>query len=465
MSLSEEILEGTYEGVQKRLLSGANTNIIDEYGYTPLIHAVATKRPELVKLLLHHGAKPDIMDLSGMTALHWAVDVGSFEITQLLLHAGAQPNAYTPAGQPVLFYPYLRKDKKTIQLLLDKGASLDYVKDFIGSKLIGHRFQLMGRTDIVTPEGLFLSMDLEGFYLEYTLDVIQDSLQRFITSFVAHRMNLHQTELKKIIEAFHNATALRAYKHFTKKSEDKLSAIQPLIDRDLLLLPVSYQGHAITFVKHGEFLAKCDRGVHKMTDPIVINTIGHPEQVTTQFYLDLMYKPQTEQFMKKTIYRQLGLHPYMKLPIKHQITGNCSWANVEASVPTMLYMLLHDRLKDKSKADVLVKEIMRFYLAWLDWDKDRAIDDWLSDFESISFQRQKSKAALLGAVLFQACDVNKEKDFERAKIILKILSRQEFHYIVRIYTNIYVRGNKTIEGQNFKKMIEKCGYQLGQFSY
>jgi len=169
--------------------------------------------------------------------------------------------------------------------------------------------------------------------------------------------------------------------------------------------------------------------------------------------------------MKRDIYRQLGLESYMKLPIKHQITGNCSWANVEASVPTMLYMLLHQRLKDKAKADKLVLEIMRFYWAWLDWDKDRALDDWLSNFESISFQRQKAKATLLGAVLFQSCDVNKENDVKRAKTILSILSRKEFHYIVRIYSNIYVRAHKTLEGLNFKALIEKCGYQLGQFTY
>lgn len=202
-----------------------------------------------------------------------------------------------------------------------------------------------------------------------------------------------------------------------------------------------------------------------MTDPIVIHKIGKPENLTLDFYIKLMFTPQTEEFMKHDLFDILELTPYMKLPIKHQITGNCSWANVEASVPTMLYMLLHDRLKDKSKADKLVFEIMRFYWAWLDWDKDRALDDWISDFDSISFQRQKAKAALLGAVLFQACDFNKESDLKRAKTILSILSRNEFQYIVRIYTNIYIRSHKTREGQNFKMLIEKCGYQLGQFNY
>jgi len=465
MSLSKEILEGTYEGVVNYLQHGAAINIIDEYGYTPLIHATVTKRLDLVKLLLQHNARPNLIDMSGNTALHWAVDIEDLDIVCALLNAQADPNAYTAAGQPVLFYPYLRKNQELIKLLTDHGASMDYVKDFAQTKLIGHRFELQGRTDVVTPEGLFLSVDLEGFYLEFTLDIICDSLDHFAHSYVAHRMNTHPDELKTIIQTFHNASRLREYKHITKSVDANKATISQLIDMDLLLLPVSYQGHAITFVKHGLFLAKCDRGVKKMTDPIVINTIENPSPLTYDFYVNLLYKRQTDKFMKSDLYRLLRLKPYKQLPIKHQITGNCSWANSEASVPTMLYMLLHDKLKDKSKADPLVGEIMTFYRAWLEWDKDRALEDWLIDFDKISFQRQKAKATLLGAVLFQACLPNRPNDVTRSKKILAILSRKEFHYIVRIYANVYVRGNQTSEGKAFQQLVETCGYKLSQFSY
>ena len=52
MTLSKEILKGTYEGVERLLQQGAPVNIMDEYGFTPLIHATATNRADLVKLLL-----------------------------------------------------------------------------------------------------------------------------------------------------------------------------------------------------------------------------------------------------------------------------------------------------------------------------------------------------------------------------------------------------------------------------
>lgn len=464
MSLSKEILEGTIEGVERLLLQGEAVNVMDEYGFTPLIHATATNRLDLVSLLLKHNAQTDLVDFTGSNALQWALDNDNIEITKLLLKYGANPNSYTANGQPALFYPVLRKNQELVKLLVNYGAKMDFAKDFISAKLIGHRFELQGSSDIVTPEALFIAIDLEGFYLEFTLGLIRESLERFINSYVAHRMDIHSDELRTIIRSYENASKLREFKHFSKNVEKNKETIYQFMQMDLLLLPVSYKGHAINFIKHGNFLAKCDRGVQKMTDPIVINTINAPKQLTNEFYLQLLYEKHTEKYIKQDVVQLLGLRPYASLPIKHQITGNCSWANTESAVPTMLYMLLYDKTKDKTKAEALVSEIMHFYNEWLEWDKDRALEDWLLDFETISFQRQKSKATLIGAVLFQACNPNKPADMNRAKRILKILSRKEFQYVVRIYANIFVRGGRTPEGQRFQNVVELCGYKLSQFS-
>ncbi len=465
MSLSKEILEGTYAGVEKLLERGAPVNVIDEYGYTPLILSALTNRNDLVSLLLNQGARVDLVDITGSQALHWAVDNSNFEMSALLLKYGANPNSYMTSGQPALFYPLLRKNQALIKLLKDNGAKLEFAQDFIQAKLVGHRFELLGSSDVVNAEGLFISIDLEGFYLEFTLSLICESLDRFIHSYMAHRMDIHSDELKIIIDAFQTAAKLREFKHFTKDVNANKEVIYKLMERDLLLLPVSFKGHAITFIKHNGFLAKCDRGVQKMTDPIVIHSIGNPRPLGHHFYTNLLYQAHTDKYIKTDIYQILNLQPYAKLPIKHQITGNCSWANVEASVPTMLYMLLHAKLQDKTKANALVKEIMTFYHAWLDWDKDRAIEDYLLEFDKISFARQKAKASLLGLVLFQSCDPTKERDVQRAKKILEILVRKEFQYIIRIYATIFVRGQKSAKGKSFAQLIEICGYKLTQFMY
>jgi hypothetical protein len=309
MSLSAEILQGTLQGVEKRLAAGAPVNILDEYGYTPLIHAAVTNRYDVAALLLKNNAQTDLIDITGSTALHWAVDNNNIEMCKLLLQYGANPNAYSANGQPPLFYPLVRKNRELIDLLLKHGANFEFAKDFVESKLVGHRFELQGHSDVVTPEGLFLSMDLEGFYIELTLSIIRESLERFINSYVARRMNIHENELHQIINSFINASKLREFKHISKDIDTNKDVIVTLIKSDLLLLPVSYKGHAITFIKHGGFLGKCDRGVNKMTDPIVIHTIGKPEKLNEDFYLHLLYDRHTEREMKVEIYQSLGFKP------------------------------------------------------------------------------------------------------------------------------------------------------------
>ena len=284
MSLSKEILEGTREKVEHFLAQGAPINVIDEYGYTPLIHATVLKKAELVKLLLTHHADPNLTDITGSTALHWAVDNNDFEIAQILIQAGADVNAYTAHGQPVLFYPYLRKNKALTELLLNKGANLNFAKDFINAKLVGHRFELQGSSDIVTPSNLFISIDLEGFYLEFTLDLIHESLDRFIHSFAGHRIERHDSELKKIMLTLEHAIKLREFKHFNVDHTKYTSTIHSLLDVKPLLLPVSYKGHAITFIRYDNLFAACDRGVHQMTDPIKIYSLKHPKQLIGAFF-------------------------------------------------------------------------------------------------------------------------------------------------------------------------------------
>ncbi len=40
MTLSKTILHQSLQEVKRQLLSGASVNVVDEYGYTPLIEAV-----------------------------------------------------------------------------------------------------------------------------------------------------------------------------------------------------------------------------------------------------------------------------------------------------------------------------------------------------------------------------------------------------------------------------------------
>lgn len=442
MDLSDDIIYGRNDRVRHLLSTGINVNYIDKYGYTPLIEAAMMDNVEAAKMLVRHGAQIDAVDVAGQTALHWAIDNNNIDLIKFLLAHGASANAYTTDGQPALFNPILRKQADIQQLLLKHGADIHFAKDYINAKLIGHRFELQGYADVVSAEGVFLPIDLEGFFLEYTVSIIQDSLKRFINSYVANRLNLHTKELARIVEAMDDAAKLRSFKHFKSSVDENIPVIKDLIAKDLLLLPVSYAGHAITFTKHGDFFAKCDRGVSRMQDPIVIHHVQRQKQLQLPFYKDLLYEKQTEFNMKQGIYQTLGLKPYIKLPIKHQVSGNCSWANVEASVPVMLFMLLKDSAQDRNQLREIVRDVMKFYVVWKEWDKDRAIEDCIRDFEQMNPNRRKAKAALLGSVFFQACDYRRKKDVQRAQRIAKILTQQSYQYVMRSYIKVFMNSGK-----------------------
>jgi ankyrin repeat protein len=59
---------GFVDGVEALIKGGANVNVGDQTGETPLIAAVHQRNPELVRVLLAQGADPDHNDNSGRSA-------------------------------------------------------------------------------------------------------------------------------------------------------------------------------------------------------------------------------------------------------------------------------------------------------------------------------------------------------------------------------------------------------------
>ena len=72
---------------------GANVNVIDEGGRTPLHHAVSSANSEVVELLLAAQACPTLVDIHGNTALHTAVDVNGVRGSTLRKLCRAFPEA------------------------------------------------------------------------------------------------------------------------------------------------------------------------------------------------------------------------------------------------------------------------------------------------------------------------------------------------------------------------------------
>lgn len=461
MSLANSIIYGDKSAVLAQLQAGAQVNEVDEYGFRPLIEAAITNKTDIAELLLQHGAYIDEEDSTGRTALHWAVENNNINLCKLLLEHKANPNHYTRASQSVLVNPILRRQSGLKNLLYDYRVDLNFALDFINTKLLGHRFELMGQVDIVTPTGKrFIELDFEGFFLEFTLGIILQSLERYRNNFAARNLRRYFKYVKYLIDAFDISAQLIKFQQYLVNIDEYTQQIDSLLNNHLLIIPVAHRGHAITFIKYKNLLAKCDRGENSLKEgSINIYRVNQKQNFNKDFFKQLMYVRQQPEVIQSGYKRYLNTELMMRIPLASQITGNCSWANVEAAIPTILFLFLAEEAGHKDKATLrqCMDDALNFYKQWLEWDKDRALYDCLSGFESASPARKASRAAVLGAVLFQCCRYNHPKDIERAEKILKILTQKPYRYVLESYINVYYRRAKTIPGENLVQLLDLCG--------
>jgi hypothetical protein len=451
MSISKQIIFGSDSDLAGSLQQEINLNLVDEYGYTPLVQAAIVNSASKAKLLLKAGAKVDFPDLTNRTALHWAASNGNLELCRLLLSNQANPNTYSSAGQPVLAIPILKTQDKIKKILLKYGANLNFAYDFINGKLLGHRFELEGRVDIVDHDNTFIEIELEGFYLEFSLEIVVSSLVDFKNNYGAKELRQYFPQLKIIIKALYEALELIKYQHYLISVEKYQKRINMILGSDPLILPSAYGGHAISLIKFRDQLIRCDRGAFgKEHGSVVIYDVRNRYLLTREFMQQLLYKRQYEPFINKGLGEYLGLEPKGTLSLSLQKAGNCSWANVEATVPTLMFLLLREK-NGAQNTERCKKEALDFYHEWTDWDKNRALHFCLESFIESNPARKAAKAALLAAILFQYCRYDNPKDYSKAKRILSILKLPEYDYILKSYIQVFSQDR---QNQNLKDLYQ-----------
>lgn len=126
------ILHRHLEMVKVLLNAGAIVNIRDDRGSTPLIVAVKTAQPEIIKLLLNYGAYVDFCGgLSWKTPLITAIENKEnpdLRVILELIEGGANIDKSCWSLTPVATALLLEKIDVTV-MLLAYGASLDIVED------------------------------------------------------------------------------------------------------------------------------------------------------------------------------------------------------------------------------------------------------------------------------------------------------------------------------------------------
>jgi ankyrin repeat protein len=161
---------GDLDAVKKHVVAKAKLDVRGQYGYSPLIAAIANDKLEvalylieqgpgvtftdkekndplkwaairsgwvmahqnvrLAEALLDSGAPVDSRDKDGFTPLIWAANRGAVKLVKLLLARGADVNAKTTqkhnSGRTALMYS---KDIAVVRVLLDAGADPKAVEE------------------------------------------------------------------------------------------------------------------------------------------------------------------------------------------------------------------------------------------------------------------------------------------------------------------------------------------------
>jgi ankyrin repeat protein len=133
-----EIVRSGDVGLIEHILNTINININSQNnrGETPLYQAVQINNLETVELLLIRGADPNMSDYYGETPLHLAIqnirewEQDDHKIILLLLSRGADVNTHDNQGITPLVHAIQRNDIKTVVLLLSKGADVNKPDDY-----------------------------------------------------------------------------------------------------------------------------------------------------------------------------------------------------------------------------------------------------------------------------------------------------------------------------------------------
>lgn len=103
--------------------AGADPNLANQAGRTP-VHLAALYGPACVlALLLQRGGDPNALDRYGSSPLHAAA--AETERLRLLLQAGANPNQTSPGGETPVHAAAARNNQTGLAALVQAGASVD----------------------------------------------------------------------------------------------------------------------------------------------------------------------------------------------------------------------------------------------------------------------------------------------------------------------------------------------------
>lgn len=464
IDLVEAILAEDIPGITRALRYVQDINEMDRYGFTPLIESAIVNRPDIAEILLSHGANPNGQDVTGGSALHWACENNNIEFCRLLLKYQANPNLYNNAGQVPLVMPILREHHALKKIMIQGGADLEMAQGFIQAKMSGHIFELIGNTSILAQDRTWIDVDFEGFFLEVTLGLISHSLLDFQRHFAARQWRGYSGVTQWISTVLDHAFELMRYQQYQVKREKYYDRIIELLSEELVLIPVGYEGHAITLVKYKNILIKCDRREDdRLHHPVAIYQITKPEKMSPKHLASLIYQKQSDEFINEELNHIWGLKLWTDLPVEMQMSGNCSWANVEAAVPALFFLILYHFSGAQVDVEDCKANAIKFFHRFRNFNKDRQLQFCLQRFDQGNLKQKLIQGEMLAAILFNEVTYGTQTNLDRVASIMKRLHKPPFDYLLKNYLRVYDKDRMGGVSKPFAQLLKdwQVGFKSG----
>lgn len=116
--------------------NGADVNLEDENGYSPLFHACRNDSVDVLRLLLDKGANMNAKIEDNMSALHYCGLMNSCKCIELLIERGANIEARSDKNMSVLAHCSVSKALGALKILLRHGANINVLNDYKGTPLL-----------------------------------------------------------------------------------------------------------------------------------------------------------------------------------------------------------------------------------------------------------------------------------------------------------------------------------------
>jgi len=134
-ALHHAVQHGQIDVVRTLIQAGASVNAQNFEGKTALYKAVSESSDrnliyDIVKALLYFGANPNIADENGVTPLHVSCSLGVVPLVELLIDNGAWTNVRDGEGDTPIFYA-IREGKNLVveRLVKDFGVNIEDVNE------------------------------------------------------------------------------------------------------------------------------------------------------------------------------------------------------------------------------------------------------------------------------------------------------------------------------------------------